>query len=112
MSDLFFGDILAPPGIKAYGSQGSAGLIILLNNIVRLAIFAGALISLINVIVSGIEYVGSAGNPDIIKKASSRIWISLLGLIIIAASIVLAAVIGLIFFNDPQAILSPTIPQL
>lgn len=112
MSDLFFGNIQPPPGIEAYGSQGPAGLITLLNNIVRLAIFAGAFISLINIIISGIEYIGSAGNPDTIKKASSRIWISLLGLVVIAASIVIAAIIGLIFFNDPQAILSPTIPQL
>lgn len=100
----------APPGVEKYSSGNIEGLTLLLNNILKLSIFAAGLYTLINLIISGIQYIGSSGNPEIIKQASSRIWLSLLGLVIVAGSLVLAAVIGLIFFKDATAILSPTIP--
>ncbi len=105
-----FGQAFPPPGIEKYSSGDVLGLTLLLNNILKLSIFAAGLYTLINLIISGIQYIGSSGNPEMIKQASSRIWLSLLGLVIVAGSLVLAAVIGLIFFNDPSAILSPTIP--
>lgn len=111
MPDFEFGDILAPPGIEKYGAQDPTGLLILLNNLLKIMIFAGGLFFLINMVISGIQYVGSSGNPDTTKQASFRIWMSLLGILVIAASIGLAALVGLIFFGDSNAILSPTIPE-
>ena len=105
-----FGQASPPPGIEKYSSGNVLGLTLLLNNILKLSIFAAGLYTLVNLIISGIQYIGSSGNPEMIKQASSRIWLSLLGLVIVAGSLALAAVIGLIFFNDPTAILSPTIP--
>jgi len=112
MSLFDFGTLDPPPGVKEYGSDPS-GLIFFLNNILKIAIVAGAIFSLINIIVAGIQYIGSSGKPETIKQASSRIWISLLGLVIIAGSISLAALIGLIFFGEASAILIPKlIPEL
>lgn len=109
----FFGTFSPPPGIAEYegNSQGVSAITTLLSNILRLTIFAAGLYTLINLIVSGIQYIGSSGNPELLKQASSRIWISLLGMIIIAASLILAAVIGIIFFNDYKAIIQPLIPN-
>lgn len=104
------GAFLPPPGVEKYSSGNILGLTLLLNNILKLSIFAAGLYTLVNLIASGIQYIGSSGNPEMIKQASSRIWLSLLGLVIVAGSLVLAAVIGLIFFKDATAILSPTIP--
>jgi len=103
-----FGTIDTPPGIDQYGTDPS-GLILFLNNILKIAIVAGVIFSLTNIVIAGIQYIGSSGNPETMKKASSRIWISLLGLVIIAGSISLAAVIGLIFFGQADAILKPAI---
>ena len=108
----FFGDIETPPGIDKYGGEDAAGLITLFNNFLRLAIVIAGLFTLVNFLTAAIWYIGSSGNPDTIKQATSRIWMSLLGLLIVGASIALAAVIGLIFFGSATAILSPTIPTI
>lgn len=106
----FFGTFTPPPGIDKY-TQGVSSITTLLSNILRLTIFVAGLYTLINLIISGIQYIGSSGNPELLKQASSRIWISLLGMIIIAASLILAAVIGIIFFGSPTAIIQPQIPN-
>jgi len=104
----FFGTFKAPQNIQAYGEDPS-GLIRLFNNILRVALFASGIFALINLIISGIQYIGSSGNPDITKQASSRIWMSLLGLVIAASSLVIAGIIGFVFFGDPLAIINPSI---
>ena len=106
----FFGNIEAPQGIEEYGSNGTTGLILLLNNILKIAIYLGAVITLFNFIVAGIQYIGSSGKPELAKNASSKIWMSVLGLTIIAGSIAISALIGFIFFGDSTAILNPQIP--
>lgn len=109
----FFGTFSPPPGIAEYEgtTHGVTAITTLLSNILRLTIFAAGLYTLINLIISGIQYIGSSGNPELLKQASSRIWISLLGMIIIAAAIILAAVIGIIFFGNYKAIIEPAIPN-
>lgn len=109
-SQQFFGNIEAPSGVKAYGSQDATGLIFLLNNFLKIAIFVSAAWTLINFIIAGIQYIGSSGKPELAKSATSKIWMSLLGLVIIAGSIALSALIGLIFFGDNGAILNPKLP--
>ena len=107
-----FGKSSPPPGIDQYspgtGLAGVSGLSILLSNALKITVFAAGIFSLINFLISGIEYIGSSGKPETLKKASSRIWMSLLGLVIIASAFVLAALIGLIFYNDASAILIPS----
>lgn len=108
----FFGQTFAPPpGIDKYSVTGDPDkLIFFLSNILKIIIYAGGLFALINLLVSGIQYLGSSGNPEMIKQASARIWMSLLGLVIIASSLILAAVTGLVFFGDASLIIKPVIP--
>lgn len=107
----FFGSFAPPPGIVEYSATGEVtGLVLFLSNILKIIIYAAGLFALINLLVSGIQYLGSSGNPEIIKQASARIWMSILGLVIIAASLILAAIIGLVFFNDPALLIKPVIP--
>ncbi len=111
LQDFFGTSNDAPPGVSAQGGWLSSpeGIIIFANNLMRVAIYGSMLIALINILVSGIQYIGSSGNPEILKAASSRIWISLLGLIVAGGSLVIAGVLGLIFFGSATAIISPTI---
>lgn len=106
----FFGSTAgqAPEGILTYG-ENVQGLILLFNNILKVAIYGSMVFTLINFLVSGIQYIGSAGNPELIKTASSRIWISLLGLLVAGGSLVLAGILGLIFFGNALAIINPKI---
>lgn len=99
---------LTTPQAKFYTAE-VVGIILLLNNVLKISIVVSGLYALINLLSAGIQYIGSSGNPEQIKVASSKIWISLLGLVIIASSFVLAALIGLIFFKDPKAIILPTV---
>ena len=105
----FFGSSIdVPEGITAYGPDPQ-GLIKLFNNILKVAIFGSLIFALINFLVSAIQYIGSSGNPELLKQASSRIWMSLLGLVVAAGSLVIAGILGLIFFGNPGAIINPTI---
>ena len=109
-SDLkkFFGTFDAPQNIQNY-TEGPEGLILLFNNILKIAIFAAGIFALINFLIAGIQYIGSSGNPEITKKASSRMWLSLLGLVVATSALVIAGVIGLVFFGDATAIIAPVI---
>ena len=106
----FFGQITEPPGVSEYGGDTAQGLIMLLNNILKIIIYAGGIYAIFNLIAVGIEYIGSAGNPDAIKKSTQKIWMTLLGLTVIASSLLLAALFGFILFGDASAIINPQLP--
>ncbi len=106
-----FGTANPPPGVSQYSGGSVGGFTLLLANIIKISIFCAGLYSLFNFLSAGVLYIGSAGNPDSLKQASQKIWMSILGLVIVAASLVLAAIIGLIFFKNPTAILQPIIPK-
>mgnify|MGYP001601855517 CR=1 FL=1 len=108
----FFGTSGAekPSILDKYTSKIAGGdLILFANNIMKVMIYGSMIIAVVNLLVSGIQFMSSSGNPELIKTASSRIWISLLGLVVAAASLVIAGVLGVIFFGDAKAIITPTI---
>ena len=90
-------------------SAESSGLIMFANNLMKVMIYGSMVIAVVNLLVSGIQFISSNGNPELIKTASGRIWISLLGLVVAGASLVIAGVLGLIFFGDATAIINPVI---
>ncbi|MDZ7586264.1 MAG: hypothetical protein U0946_00795 [Patescibacteria group bacterium] len=108
----FFKAPAAPPGLAEYEANPALSpLILFFSNIYRLAIFGIFIYAIINFFISAIQYIGSAGNPETLKQASGRIWISFLGLIIVAVALLLAAVIGIVFFHDARFLLNPAIPD-
>ena len=107
----FFGSFSPPPGIAEYSATGKVtALVLFLSNILKIVIYAAGLFALINLLVSGIQYLGSSGNPEMIKQASAKIWMSILGLVIIASSFILAAIVGQVFFGDAALFIKPVIP--
>lgn len=109
----FFGNPSPPPGLAEYENVAIAPspLILFFSNIYRLAVFGIFIYAIINLLISAIQYIGSSGNPETLKQASGRIWISFLGLIIVAVALLLAAVIGIVFFHDARFLLNPAIPD-
>jgi len=68
------------------------------------ALFAG-IYAFFNIIIAGYAFMSAGGNPEKIANAWAKIWQTLLGLVIAAASFVLAAIFGQLIFRDPNALL-------
>jgi len=101
------GKITPPPGIKQSLTEG--GLVNFLNAIFRVIIIAGGVYSLINFMFAGFQFISAGGDSKQIEQAWGKIWQSLVGLLILAGSFVLAAIFGKIIFGDYGAIISPKI---
>lgn len=96
------------PPLEAYGGVFT-GLVPLLNNILRLVFVIAGVFALVNLITAGFQFMSAAGDPKQIEKAWSKIWQSIIGLVIIVGSFLLAAIFGYLIFGDAMAILSPRI---
>lgn len=85
------------------------GLIPLLNNILRLVFVIAGIYAFVQIIVAGLGFISAGGDAKKIETAWNGIWQSLLGVVIIISSIAMAALMGLLLFKDPTAILSPKV---
>ncbi len=104
------GEITLPASVAPYGAVDSArGFILFFSNILRFVFVIAGILALLNFVIAGFEYMFAAGDSKKLSNAWSRIWQSLLGLIIITGSFVLAAIAGLLFFGDPLFILRPQV---
>jgi len=109
-----FGEISPPPGVSNWinaNPQGAvAGLVPFLNAIVKLLIVVAGLYAFFNIILAGYAFLSAGGDdPKKFEAAWAKIWQSLIGLMFVAASFILAAVFGYIIFGDATAILYPKI---
>ncbi|HUW24587.1 MAG TPA: hypothetical protein VMW04_03060 [Patescibacteria group bacterium] len=104
----FFGSIAAPQGVSEYGDF-QTGLVKFMNVLLKLLIGAAGLFAFFNIIIAGYSFMGAGGDAKKVEQAWARIWQSLLGLLFVAGSFVLAAIFGWLIFGDARAILVPTI---
>lgn len=107
-----FGEIKLPDSIKqGYGGLSGeggvgGGLVGFLNNIFKLIVLFAGLFAIVNFILAGYGIMGAAGDPEKMSKAQSKIWNSIIGLILIVASFAFAALLGWMLFKDTYAILN------
>ena len=104
----FFGSISLPQGIDKYGDF-NVGLVKFGNNLLKLIIVGAGIFAFINIIIAGFTFLGASGDPKKTQQAWEKIYMSLIGLMFVAGSFVLAAIFGWLLFKDPTAILSPKI---
>lgn len=103
-----FGTINAPsPLAGGYGEYDTTGLGLagFLNNVLKLIILVAGLYMIVNFILGGYGIMSSEGQPEKLTKAQNKIYMSILGLVVIVGSFALAALIGYLLFKDPTAIL-------
>lgn len=105
----WFGQVNPPPALSGYDTTSPQGLFTFLNNIIKLLIFGAGLFTLVNLILAGYGFITAGGNSESITAAWAKIWQSLLGMVIVVGSIVIAGVIGVVIYGDQNALL---IPQL
>ena len=96
------------PGIDP-GTGQLTGIMVFLNSLLRLVFIAAGLFGFFNLIIAGFQFMTAGGDPKAIGKAWEKIWQSFVGLLIIVSSFLLAAIIGILLFRDPFAILKPTL---
>lgn len=89
--------------------QGASGLVTLLSNLLQLVFIAAGIYAFFNLIFAGFQFMSAGGDSKAIEKAWSKIWQSLLGLVIVVGSFALAALIGFIVFGRADYILNPKI---
>lgn len=96
------------PPISGYPADPS-GLTSLVTNLLRIAFLAAGIWAFLNFIIAGYGFLSASGDPKKITSAWEKIWQSIIGLVIIVASFILAGVVGWLIFGDPLFILKPTI---
>lgn len=92
------------------GTAGAAGgLTQFMSNILRLVFVAAGVIALLNILSAGFQFMNAGGDAKLIVEAWKKIWISLVGLVILVSSFALAALFGYLIFGDATYILNPII---
>lgn len=99
-----FGEITNPTGYQ--NSQDGSGLFQFINNILKFTVVVAGIFFVIQIILAGYTYISANGDPKKTEQAWAKIWQAILGFAIVAASFVIAAVIGRITGINP---LTPTI---
>lgn len=112
-----FGNIENPlkkinPEGSYYGGLGvdeGGGLTQFLSNLVYLLVVVGGLWAFFNLVTAGYGFLSAGDDPKKIAAAWKKIWQSMLGLLLILGSFVLAAIFGYLLFGNATAILKPQI---
>ncbi|MBM3283701.1 hypothetical protein FJY90_05675 [Candidatus Gottesmanbacteria bacterium] len=110
--DPVIGCVSPPPFITSGIDPSSGqltGIMVFLNSLLRLVFIIAGLFGFLNLIIAGFQFMSAGGDPKNIGKAWEKIWQSFLGLLLIVGSFLLAAIIGILLFKDPFAILRPSL---
>ena len=101
------GSMKPPVQVEGIGPQGELiGITMLLNTVLRILFIIGGVYALFNIVIAGIGFINAGGDPKKVAKAWERIWQSILGLVIIVSSFLIAAIIGIILFGDATALIN------
>lgn len=103
------GEIDSNPVPSAYDNALEGGLTLFITNIIRVLFVVAGVVMLFNLIIAGYQYMMAAGDPKKLNQAWERIWNSLIGLVIVAGSFTIAALMGALIFGDPTFIFNPII---
>lgn len=105
------GIINTPFGANSFGNidNPSGGLGLFIGNALRLFFVVAGILALFNFVLAGFQYMTASGDSKALQEAWSRIWLSLVGLVIIVASFAFAALFGHLILGDALFMLRPTI---
>jgi hypothetical protein len=104
--------MISPPANipSAIDSSGKLiGIIAFMNILLRIVFIVAGLFAFLNIVLAGFGFLSAGGDPKMVARAWEKIYQSLLGIVIIVISFLFAAIIGILVFKDPTAILQPKI---
>ncbi len=104
-----FGKIEPPAAIAQYGELGGSGpgLSGFISNIIVFVTLVGGLWSLFNIITAGFSLITSDGDSKKVGEMGNKISMTFLGLLVMIAAPLIAAVLGLFLFKDATFFLKP-----
>ncbi|MEN8253606.1 MAG: hypothetical protein ABFQ62_04495 [Patescibacteria group bacterium] len=112
-ADDVFGTLEAPQGVADYNQQAGGadaiGIILFASNAIKLFTVVAGIYVLYNFVRAGLSLVSGGGKSDKYSEATNKMTMSVIGIILIAASYTIAGLIGLIVFGDATYILNPKI---
>lgn len=92
-----------------YVGLKDGGMLLFISNVVKTITIGAGLFAFINLIMAGFAYIGAGSDSKKTAEAWAKIYMSLIGLVVIVSSYVIAALAGQLLYGDPNAILSPKI---
>jgi hypothetical protein len=98
--------------VEEYSAKGGgavAGLVPFLNNVLKFMVIVAGIYTLVNIVLAGYAFISAGNDAKKIADAWAKIWQSLIGLLIVAGSFLLAALIGWLLFENIYAIITPII---
>jgi len=110
----FYGNVDLPDYLDRFvtaGGENVAGgaLVVIFNIFLRLTLVIAGFFAIWKFIEAGYSFMNAGGQPEKITEARDKITFTIFGLLIMASALVLAGIIGLIFYQDATAIISPKI---
>ncbi len=110
-ADNPFGTVDPGSNFLPYGgfANSGGGIVLFFTNIIRLVFVVAGVLAFLNLIIAGFQYMNAAGDTKALNAAWSRIWQSLVGLVILVGSFALAALFSYLIFGDAGFILNPKI---
>jgi hypothetical protein len=110
------GQIKPPPGVENWigrsrvgGFLTAPGLLLFVSTIIKLLIVIAGLYAFFNIVLAGYGFLNAGDDPKKMTAAWAKIWQSAMGLVVIAGSFILTAIISYLIFGDPSVILKPSI---
>jgi len=85
------------------------GMLPFFNSILRLLFISAGLFAFFNLLWAGFMFINAGGDAEYISKVWSKIYMSVIGLVVIVASFLFAAIIGMLMFGNPTALLNPNL---
>ncbi len=109
------GGITAPQGVGVYncdtGNCTNIGIFSFISVALRLFTVICGLFMFFNFLWAGYALITKAGDTKAFTDVRERLQYAMIGLVIIVAAYMLAAIIGLVFFGNAGFILKPDISQ-
>jgi len=103
------GTVNPPAPVSRFGGGSLTGIPLFLNIILKTLVMGASIFALINFILAGYAYMSAGGEPKKIQDATSKITMTVIGLVVVAGSFTIAAIIGKLLFGDYNALLRVTI---
>lgn len=98
------GNVNPPPGLSRFGDI-TAGGTTFINIILNTLIVIAGLYAVFNIVLAGYAFMSAGDDPKKVAGAWAKIWQTILGLVIAAGALVLAAIFGKIIFGEWDALL-------
>ncbi len=86
------------PGAKYTSEAGLVGRLI--SDIIPIVLGVGGFVAVIMIVISGIQFITSSGNPEAAGAAKNRLVYALIGFVVIIMSFAILQVVNALFLNS------------